>query len=168
MKKNKKMSVGKKVAIGAGVATIGAGVDYFFGPNRTAHQKKKKKKKKKKKNKKMFGEKKGPMGAGVATIGAGVYYLLGPNSKAHQKKALALFSKMKKEAQSEIKKVKEVTVPLYNKAVDAISQNYAKQYAAHEKEIKVFAQKLKHDWKGISQKARKTVKKSIKTVKKNI
>ena len=121
-----------------------------------------------KKNKKMSVGKKVAIGAGGATIGAGVYYLLGPNSKAHQKKALALFSKMKKEAQSEIKKVKEVTVPLYNKAVDAISQNYAKQYAAHEKEIKVFAQKLKHDWKGISQKARKTVKKSIKTVKKNI
>src|SRR3989344_3189299 len=116
-----------------------------------------------KKNKKMSVGKKVAIGAGVATIGAGVDYLLGPNSKTQQKKALALFSKMKKEAQSEIKKVKEVTVPLYNKAVDAISQNYAKQYAAHEKEIKVFAQKLKHDWKGISQKARKTVKKSIKT-----
>ncbi len=40
---NKKMSVGKKVAIGAGVATLSAasaGAFYLFGPKAKAHQKK--------------------------------------------------------------------------------------------------------------------------------
>jgi uncharacterized protein HemX len=40
MKKSKKMSVGKKIAIGAGVAAIGAGAYYLLGPKAKAHQKK--------------------------------------------------------------------------------------------------------------------------------
>ena|SRR3989338_9092201 len=105
--KTKKMSIGKKVAVGAGVVA-----------------------------------------ASVATAGA--YYLLGPNKKAHQKKAGALLAKMKKEVESEIKKVKEVSVPLYHKAVDAVSETYAKQYKAHEKDIKAFAKKLKSEWKKVT------------------
>lgn len=34
------MSVGKKVAIGAGLAAVGAGAFYLLGPNAKAHQKK--------------------------------------------------------------------------------------------------------------------------------
>jgi uncharacterized protein HemX len=84
--------------------------------------------------------------AGAAAIGAGAYYLLGPNKKAHQKKISAVISKMKKEVTKEAKKVKEATPLLYNKAVDMISENYAKQYKAHEGEIKMIAQKLKSEW----------------------
>lgn len=40
MQKNKKMSVGKKVAVGTGIAALGAGVFYLFGPKAKAHQKK--------------------------------------------------------------------------------------------------------------------------------
>ncbi len=81
--------------------------------------------------------------AGIAATLAGAYYLLGPNAKANQKKASTLLAKMKKEVQSEIKKAKDVTMPLYNNAVDAISEKYAKEYKAFDKEIKAFAKKLK-------------------------
>jgi hypothetical protein len=91
--------------------------------------------------------------AGAAAIGAGAYYLLGPNAKAHQKKASALMNKMKKEVAKEIKKVKELTPPLYRKAVDVISENYANQYQAHEKDIKALAKKLKDEWMEFSKKA---------------
>lgn len=40
MQKNKKMSVGKKLAIGAGLAAVGAGAYYLLGPDAKAHQKK--------------------------------------------------------------------------------------------------------------------------------
>lgn len=40
MKKNSKMSVGSKVAVGAGLAAVGAGAFYLFGPNAKMHQKK--------------------------------------------------------------------------------------------------------------------------------
>jgi len=88
------------------------------------------------------------VGAGVAALGAGAYYLLGPKAKAHQKKASVLLNKMEKEVQDEIKKAEKVTIPLYHKAVDIVSKNYAKQYKAHEKDIKAFAKKLKNEWKG--------------------
>lgn len=38
--KKTKMSTGKKAAIGAGIAAIGAGAYYLLGPNAKAHQKK--------------------------------------------------------------------------------------------------------------------------------
>src|ERR1035437_5405365 len=88
------------------------------------------------------------VGAGVAALGAGAYYLLGPKAKAHQKKVSALTAKMKKEVESEIKKVKNATASMYHKAVDTISSNYSKQYKEHEGEIKAFTKKLKSEWKG--------------------
>lgn len=124
--------------------------------------KKNKKKVIKKKKSGMSGGKITATAAGMAAIGAGAYYLLGPNAKVHQKKAKKLLMKMKKEVISEVKKVKEVTPPLYYKAVDIVSENYAKQYKMHEKDIKAFAQKLKSEWKGAS----KVVKKSVRTLKK--
>jgi len=104
------------------------------------------------------------IGAGVAAAAAGAYYLLGPEAKKHQKKAVDLMKKMKKEVDSNIKKAKQVTTPLYNKAVDVVAANYAKQYKLHEKDIKAFAQKLKSEWKGVE----KTVKKTAKVIKKKI
>ena len=87
---------------------------------------------------------------------------MGPNAKAHQKKMSALIGKMKKEVASEVRKAKVVTVPLYHKAVDIVSKNYAKQYKLHEKDIKAVANKLKAEWKG----ANKIVKKTVKILKK--
>lgn len=112
----------------------------------------------------MSGSKKVAIVGGVAAVGAGAYYLFGPKAKAHQKKAKVLISKMKKEVASEIKKVKKVTPPLYHKAVDIISENYAKQYKLHEKDIQAFANKLKSEWA----KANKTVKKTVKNLKNKV
>ncbi len=94
--------------------------------------------------------KKVAIGAGVAALGvatAGAYYLLGPNAKAHQKKASILMAKMQKEAMQKAKKVKNLTEPLYHKAVDALAQQYSTQYKVHEKDIKAFAKTLKSEWK---------------------
>ena len=109
------------------------------------------------KNKKMSVGKKVAMGAGLAAVGAGMYYFFGPGAKVHQKKAKALVAKAKKEVEKEVKKAKAVTVPLYHKAVDAVSKNYAKQYKLHEKDVKALAAKVKSEWKG----AQKVVKKAV-------
>lgn len=93
--------------------------------------------------------------AGMAALGAEAYYLLGPDSKKHQKKAAVLMAKMKREVTSEIKKVKEISTPLYHKAVDVIAENYAVQYKMHEGDIKMIAKKLKDEWKSIAKKATK-------------
>ena len=66
-----------------------------------------------------------------------------------------MFGKIKKEVASEIKKVKEVTPSLYQKAVDIVSENYAKQYKMHEKDIKAFAKIMKDEWKGVQKASKK-------------
>jgi D-alanyl-D-alanine dipeptidase len=104
---------------------------------------------KKRMSPKMSKSKKVATVAGLAALGAGAYYLLGPNAKAHQKKTGALLAKMKKDVQDEIKKAEKVTIPLYHKAVDIVSKNYAKQYKLHEPAIKAFAKKLKSKWKDL-------------------
>jgi gas vesicle protein len=103
--------------------------------------------------------------AGAAAIGAGAYYLFGPNGKANQKKVKALATKIKNEVKKEVKKAKEVSTPIYNKAVDVISENYAKQYKLHEKDIKFLADKIKSEWKDISGKAKKAVRQTKTKVK---
>lgn len=108
------------------------------------------------------------IGAGVAAIGVGAYYLMGPNAKAHQKKAKDLMTKIKKEVLSEIKKVKNIAVPLYNNTVDTISADYIKKYKPHEIEIKALANKLKSDWKGAPKFAKKTAKKVVKKAVKSL
>lgn len=102
------------------------------------------------------------VGAGVAALSAGAYYLMGPNAKKHQKKAKSLMVKMKKQVASKIKKAKVVTTPLYNSAVDKVSAEYARQYKAHEAEIKAFARNMKGQWKDMANKA---VKKSVQKAK---
>lgn len=100
----------------------------------------------------MSAGKKVAIGAGVvaaSALTAGAYYLLGPNAKAHQKKASVLMTKMEREVLSKIKKAKKMSLPIYHKAVDVVSENYAKQYKAHEKDIKIFAKQLKSKWNKI-------------------
>ncbi len=109
-------------------------------------------------SKKMSGGKIAAVGAGLAVATAGAYYFLGPKGKAHQKKAVDLYAKMKKEVASEVKKAKVASAPLYNKAVDIVSKNYAAQYKLHEKDIKDFAKKIKGEWKGVNTAVKKTVK----------
>jgi F0F1-type ATP synthase membrane subunit b/b' len=118
--------------------------------------------------KKISGKKIAAAGAGMVALGvasAGAYYMFGPKAKAHQKKATALLAKMKKDVADEIKKAKDAGTPVYHKAVDAISGNYARQYKEHEKEIKAFAKMLKGEWKEVS---KKVTKKPAKVVTKKI
>ena len=104
------------------------------------------------------------IGAGVAAVGAGAYYLLGPKGKEHQKKLKTLMTEMKKGVEKELKKVKSVTEPLYQSAVDTIATTYSKQYKEHADEINAFAKKLKGEWKSAQSKARPVVK-AVKKVK---
>lgn len=89
------------------------------------------------------------IGAGIAAVGAGAYYLLGPDGKANQKKAKVLMNKISKDVKTKSKKAKDITTPIYHKVVDMVTDTYAEQYKAHEKDIKAFAKKLKSEWKKI-------------------
>ncbi len=96
--------------------------------------------------------------AGVAALGAGAYYLFGPDAKVHQKKAKQVLERVRKGVTVELKKAKEVTIPLYHKAVDMAAEKYSKEYKLHEKDIKAIAQKLKGEWKQVASKTKKKLK----------
>ena len=81
--------------------------------------------------------------AGVAVIGASAYYLLGPKRKQHRKKVGTLATKIKREIEKELKKMKSVTQPFYQDAVDTIVKTYSKKYKDYSDEINTFAKKLK-------------------------
>ncbi|KND52115.1 MAG: hypothetical protein AB198_00910 [Parcubacteria bacterium C7867-003] len=104
------------------------------------------------------------IGVGLAVVGAGAYAMFGPNGKANQKKAKAWMAKMEKEVQAKLVKVKTVSGPVYAKAVDALSAQYARQYKDHAGDIKAFAKDLKTKWKSV--KTSSVVKKVKSTVKK--
>lgn len=101
------------------------------------------------------------IGAGIAALGTGAYYLLGPKSKKHQKKAAVWMSKMQKEIEK-----KATTAQDYHKAVDVLVENYSQQYKENAGEIKAFAKYLKNQWKVAGNKAKPTIKKVKKTIKK--
>lgn len=106
------------------------------------------------------------VGAGVAALGAGAYYMFGPKGKTHQRKVFTVLSKMKKEVQTEVKKAKSATMPLYHKAVDMIAENYSRQYKLHAKDIRAFAGKLKKEAQAISGATVRKVKKLARKIKK--
>jgi gas vesicle protein len=106
------------------------------------------------------------IGAGLAALGAGAYYLLGPNGKANQKKAAAWMTKMKKEAQKKIGKIKNVSEPIYHNVLDTLAENYSKQYKQHVPEIKAFTKQLKSGWSEIKKEVKPIIKKAKKAVKK--
>jgi gas vesicle protein len=95
------------------------------------------------------------VGAGLAALGAGAYYFLGPNGKKNRQKTSVLLKKVQKEVKSKVSKVKNAAKPVYDKAVDAVASNYAKQHKAHEPEIKALANKLKSEWNKVTTKAKK-------------
>ncbi len=92
------------------------------------------------------GKKVAMAGAAAATV-AGAYMLLGPDGKKNQKKAKLLMSKVEKEVKSKVKTAKNLSAPLYHKAVDAVMADYGKQYQEYGSEIKAVAKKLKGEWK---------------------
>jgi gas vesicle protein len=104
--------------------------------------------------------------AALSAVGAGAYLLFGPDGKTNQKKVVALANKMKKEITTEYKKAKKAGAPVYNKAVDIISKNYAKQYKAHEKDINAIAKKIKSEWKDVEKTVKATTKKVAKVASK--
>ena len=112
-----------------------------------------------KKENKMSTGKKVAIGASLAALGVGAYYLLGPDGKKNQKKVVGFMTKMKKEVEKEVKKVKDISEPIYHKTVDSIAKNYAKQYKEHAPQIKAFVKHLKNIKKTPKPKKAKTTKK---------
>ncbi len=89
------------------------------------------------------------IGAGVAALATASYYLFGPKGKDHRKSMKGWMIKMKGEIVEKIEDVKELTEPIYHDIVDSVVASYATTKKIGSKELSVFSDNLKGQWKDI-------------------
>ncbi len=102
------------------------------------------------------------IGAGVAALSVGAYLLFGPNGKKNRKAARSWMMKMKGEVMEKVEGLKEVTAPLYEKAVSEVGAKYAKLKNVDKGELAAEIAEMKRHWKSMTKKGgakKKAVKK---------
>ncbi len=99
--------------------------------------------------KSMSGKSMVAIGAGVAALATASYYFFGPKGKSHRKTMNGWMIKLKGEIIEKIEDVKELTEPIYHEIVDASIASYDTTKKVGKKELKVFADDLKAQWKDI-------------------
>jgi hypothetical protein len=90
------------------------------------------------------------IGASLAGLAATAYFLFGPKGKKHQKQAKAWAIKMKGAVVEKLETAREITEPVYNEIIDAVSKEYKKSKKATQPEIEELAVDLKKHWKSMS------------------
>jgi hypothetical protein len=93
------------------------------------------------------------IGAGVLALAAGSYYFFGPEGKKNRGKLKGWMIKMKGEVIEKMESAKDLSEAMYEKIVDSVAAKYAKAGKITEAEIRLFADSLKRQWKGISRSA---------------
>jgi len=89
------------------------------------------------------------IGATVAALGAAAYIMFGPDAKKNKKAIKGWAVKMKGEIIEKLEEAKEITEPVYHKAVDTVSAKYAKIKKIDPKELKIVVDEVKKHWKGL-------------------
>ena len=114
------------------------------------------------------------VGAGVIAVAAASYFFFGPEGKKNRHTMKGWMVKMKGEIIEKMEDAKDLSEAAYEKIVDAVAAKYAKAGKISEAEIKLFANLLKQQWKGIVKSHHKMAavktasKKVVKTVKKEV
>lgn len=104
---------------------------------------------------------------GVAATAAAAYMLFGPEGKKNRQKIKGWAVKMKGEVIEKMENMKEVTEPMFDKAVDQVSAKYAKMKGVSEAEVKAVVSELKKYWKhAVKDHGKKATPKKKTTVKK--
>ena len=93
------------------------------------------------------------MGAGVVALAAGSYYFFGPEGKKNRGQLKGWMIKMKGDVIEKMEDAKELSESVYERIVDTVAAKYSKGSKVAEEEIRVFADSLKKQWKGISKAA---------------
>ncbi len=110
------------------------------------------------------------VGAGVIALAAASYFFFGPDGKKNRNNLKGWMVKMKGEIIEKMEDAKDMTEAAYEKLVDTVALKYAKAGKVSEQEIRLFANVLKQQWKGIVKSHNKAsaVKKAAKTVVKTV
>lgn len=112
------------------------------------------------------------IGAGMAALTAAGIYFFGAHGKKHRKELRGWMIKMKGEIIERMENAKEMTEDAYHKIIDSVTSQYRKHGKIAEEDLKVFADELKKQWKGIAatgvSKTRRRPKTSSRTSKNKI
>ncbi len=114
------------------------------------------------------------VGAGMVALAAASYFFFGPEGKKNRNSLKGWMVKMKGEIIEKMEGAEEMSEAAYEKIVDAVAAKYAKAGKVSEAEIRLFADVLKQQWKGIVKAHNKTaavkgaVKKVVATAKKEV
>ena len=88
--------------------------------------------------------------AALAAAAAGAYYLFGSDKEAKNRKHLKSWTiKMKADVMDEVENIKDFTQDAYDKAVDKVSEKYAKLKDIDKGELKALGRRMKSHWKEI-------------------
>jgi hypothetical protein len=101
-------------------------------------------------------------GAGLAALGAaaaGAYYFFGKNGKKHQAGALKWANKAKGDVLKEVKKIKNFSKPVYDKAVSKVMSEYEKLKKLDPKDLTALSKELKSDYNAIAKQVTKAISK---------
>jgi gas vesicle protein len=84
-------------------------------------------------------------GVGIAAVAAAAtaYYFFGKDGKQHRKDATVWVGKAKKEAASELKQLKSMTLSNYTKTVKGVTARYKKFQKEYPEEFKALAEEFK-------------------------
>jgi hypothetical protein len=100
---------------------------------------------------------------------AGGYFLYGKDGAKNRKKIKAWGLKAKAEVLEKIEKAKEMGEADYQALVDSVAEKYSKLKDMDPAEVAAFAKEMKSHWKSmkthLAPKAKKAVKKAVKTAK---
>ena len=123
---------------------------------------------KKTKDESMSAGKVAAVGAGVVALAAASYYFFGPEGKKNRNSLKGWMIKMKGDIIEKIEGAGDLTEDLYNKIVDTVAAKYVKAGKVSEMELRMFADMLKSQWKGIAKAHSKSTGTAVKKVAKAV
>jgi len=89
------------------------------------------------------------IGAGIVMAASVAYLLLGPDGKKNQAKVKVWSQKMKEDIVTKLKKVKEITLPVYTSVINEVSDKYSKLKDIDKKEVEAIKKEAIKHWKAI-------------------
>lgn len=103
--------------------------------------------------------------AAAAAALAGSYFVYGKRAAAHRAQARSWALKAKAEVLEQLENAKEITEPLYEKALATVSRKYKAMKHIDARDVEILIAELKNHWKNIK-KDLVTTKKPAKKSKK--
>jgi len=95
-------------------------------------------------------------GAFIVGVGAALYALLGPKGKENRKKLHGWAVKMTGEIIEKLEEAKEISEPVFNKIVDAVSEKYSRMQSVGKADLDRISKNMKKHWRKYASNGKKS------------